>query len=92
MQEMVEGAERFAADGYWIIFIDYSLYHSCLVVTLRKTVVSRIVEIAIETLKALILLGLLVQWLKCIECIEDNRKKRAFQWWKRMQSSAYNTF
>lgn len=47
-------------NGHWIIFIDYSLYHSCSVVTLRKTVVSRIVEMVIETLKALILLGLLV--------------------------------
>lgn len=47
-------------NGHRIIFIDYSLYHSCLVVTLRKTVVSRIVEMVIETLKALILLGLLV--------------------------------
>lgn len=67
MPETVEDVGRFAADGYWIIFIDYSLYHSCLVVTLRKTVVSRIVETAIETLKALILLGLLVEVLKCIE-------------------------
>lgn len=66
-------------DGYWIIFIDYSLYHSRLVVTLRKTVVSRIVEMVIETLKALILLGLLVDVLKCIGCIEDERGQRGVQ-------------
>lgn len=66
-------------DGYWIICIDYSLYHSCLVVTLRKTVVSRIVEIDMETLKALILLGLLVEALKCIGCIEDERGQRGVQ-------------
>lgn len=61
-------------DGYWIIFIDYSLYHSHLKATLRKTVVSRIVRTAMKTLKALILLGLLVEVLKCIGCIE-NRKR-----------------
>lgn len=79
MPETVEDAERFAADGYWIIFIDYSLCHSCLVVTLRKTVVSRIVEMVIETLKALILLGLLVEVLKCIGCIENERGQRGVQ-------------
>lgn len=66
-------------NGNWIIFIDYSLYHSCSVVTLRKTVVSRIVEMVIETLKALILLGLLVEVLKCIDCIEDERGQRSVQ-------------
>ena len=88
MQETVEDAERFAADGYWIIFIDYSLYHSCLVVTLRKTVVSRIVEIVIETLKALILLGLLVEVLKCIDCIEDERGQRSVQRNKLLHNAA----
>lgn len=53
-------------DGYWIIFIDYSSYHSCFIPTIRKTVVSRIVRTGMKTLKALILLGLLVEVLKCI--------------------------